>query len=409
MKLREIAAILNAEVVGNDAVEIRRVAKIEEAGEGDITFLANPKYTRFLGTTRASSVIVARTLAMAGVETAGPLPVLLRVDDPYTSFLKILVTFNPPNDLLPPGIHPTAVIAPSATLGRDVRVGAHAVIGDQCKIGDSAMIGHGVVLGEQVTVGEGTVLHANVTVREGCVIGARGIIHSGAVVGSDGFGFAPRPDGTYEKIPQLGIVVIEDDVEIGANCTLDRATLGETRIKKGAKLDNLIQIAHNVVIGENTVIAAQAGISGSTKIGKNNMIGGQVGITGHLEIADRTKIGAQSGIHRSIHQPGQTYFGSPAQPHREAFRIQGAVVQLPDLLTTVRALRQKVDQLEKDLAARDGNPLKAAAPARLRRLKEAGSPESFGRLRSRASATERRRRAGGRNAKSKLRNPKSKK
>jgi len=362
MKLREIAAMLNAEVEGNDAVEIQRVAKIEEAGEGDITFLANPKYTRFLGTTRASSVIIARNLETVASDSPGPRPVLLRVDDPYTAFLKILVTFNPPRDPLPFGIHSTAVIAPSATLGRDVRVGAHAVIGDRCALGDRVMISHGVILGEQVTVGNETLLHANVTVREGCRIGVRVIIHSGTVVGSDGFGFAPKPDGTFEKIPQLGIVVIEDDVEIGANCTLDRATLGETRIKKGAKLDNLIQIAHNVVVGENTVIAAQAGISGSTRLGKNNMIGGQVGITGHLEIADGTKIGAQSGIHRSIAKPGQTYFGYPAQPQREAFRIQGAVLRLPELLATVRSLQQKVEQLEKELDALGDKSQRSALP-----------------------------------------------
>jgi UDP-3-O-[3-hydroxymyristoyl] glucosamine N-acyltransferase len=341
--------MLNAEVEGNDAVDIQRVAKIEEAGEGDLTFVANPRYTRFLGSTRASAVIVARSLE----KPAGPHPVLLRVDDPYTAFLKALVTFNPPADPLPQGIHPTAVIAPSATLGRDVRVGAHAVISDHCTIGNGAMIGHGTVLGDRVTIGKDSLLYANVTVREGCTIGDRVIIHSGTVVGSDGFGFAPKPDGTFEKIPQLGIVVIEDDVEIGANCTLDRATLGETCIKKGAKLDNLIQIAHNVVIGENTVIAAQAGISGSTRIGRNTMIGGQVGITGHLDIADGTKIGAQSGIHKSIAKTGQTFFGYPAQPHREAFRIQGAVLQLPDLLTTVRALQQKVDRLEEALATRE--------------------------------------------------------
>jgi UDP-3-O-[3-hydroxymyristoyl] glucosamine N-acyltransferase len=169
------------------------------------------------------------------------------------------------------------------------------------------------------------------------------------VVGGDGFGFAPRQDGTFEKIPQLGIVVIEDDVEIGANTTIDRATLGETRIKKGVKLDNLIMVAHNVVIGENTVSAAQAGISGSTKIGRNAMIGGQVGITGHLEIADHTKIGAQSGIHHSIHQEGKTFFGSPAYPQREAFRIQGAVAQLPDLLNSVRELRKEVESLKKEI------------------------------------------------------------
>jgi UDP-3-O-[3-hydroxymyristoyl] glucosamine N-acyltransferase len=205
------------------------------------------------------------------------------------------------------------------------------------------------VIGDGVKIGASSLLYANVTVREGCIIGSRVILHSGVVVGSDGFGFAPKPDGSYEKIPQLGIVVIEDDVELGANTTVDRATLGETRIKKGVKLDNLIMVAHNVVIGENTVSAAQAGISGSTRIGKNVMIGGQVGITGHLEIADNTKLGAQSGIHHSINQPGKTFFGSPAYPQREAFRIQGAVSQLPDWLNTVRELQKKVEILEKEV------------------------------------------------------------
>ena len=349
MKLRDIATLLDAETIGNDGVEIRRVAKIEEAREGDISFIANPKYTKFLGTTRASAVIVGKKLNMADAGASSLLPALVRVDDPYASFLKVLVTFNPPKDPLPPGIHPTAVIAPSATLGADVRIGAHVVIGEQCSIGEKTMIVHGSVIGDGVKVGSSSLLYANVTVREGCVVGSRVILHSGVVVGSDGFGFAPKPDGTYEKIPQLGIVVIEDDVELGANTTVDRATLGETRIKKGVKLDNLIMVAHNVVIGENTVSAAQAGISGSTKIGKNVMIGGQVGITGHLEIADNTKLGAQSGIHHSISQPGKTFFGSPAYTQREAFRIQGAVTQLPDLLNTVRELQKKVEILEKEL------------------------------------------------------------
>ncbi len=344
MKLRDIATMLSAEIVGSDAVEIGRVAKIEEAVEGDISFIANPKYTKFLGTTRASAVIVGKKQDV--VEAGSVHPALLRVDDPYASFLKVLVTFNPPNDPLPPGIHPTAVIASSATLGMDVRIGAHVVIGERCIIGDKTMIVHGTVIGDGVKIGSSSLLYANVTVREECIIGSRVILHPGVVVGSDGFGFAPRPDGTYEKIPQLGIVVIEDDVEIGANTTIDRATMGETRIKRGVKLDNLIQVAHNVTIGENTVSAAQAGISGSTKIGKNAMIGGQVGITGHLEIADNTKIGAQSGIHHSIHQPGKTFFGSPAFPQREAFRIQGAMAQVPDLLNTVRELKDKVAALE---------------------------------------------------------------
>lgn len=349
MKLRDIATLLHAETVGNDTIEIRKVAKIEEAKEGDISFVANPKYAKFLTTTRASAVIVGKKMKMEEETSTSSLPVLLRVDDPYASFLKVLATFNPPKDPLPPGIHPTAVIAPSARLGVDVRIGAFAVIGEHCSVGDRSMIGHGSVLGEGAKIGASTLLYANVTVREGCVIGSRVILHPGVVIGGDGFGFAPKPDGTYEKIPQLGIVVIEDDVELGANTTVDRATLGETRIKKGVKLDNLIMVAHNVVIGENTVSAAQAGFSGSTKIGKNSMIGGQVGITGHLEIADNTKIGAQSGVHHSIHQPGKTFFGSPAYPQREAFRIQGAVSQLPDLLNTVRELQKKVESLQKEI------------------------------------------------------------
>ncbi|MBI5471126.1 MAG: UDP-3-O-(3-hydroxymyristoyl)glucosamine N-acyltransferase [Ignavibacteriae bacterium] len=342
MKLRDVAALLNGEVEGDGELEIVRVAKIEEAGGGDISFLANPKYQKYLESTRASAVIVANNLQVS----AGHKLALLRVNDPYVSFLKILQHFNPPVDPLPVGIHPTAVIAASAVLGENVRVGAHVVVGERVRIGDGAMVSHNVVLGDDVAVGENSLLYPNITVYNGCRIGARVIIHAGTTIGSDGFGFAPKPDGTYEKIPQLGIVVIEDDVEIGANCTIDRATLGETRIKRGAKLDNLIQVAHNVVIGENTVSAAQAGISGSTKIGKNCMIGGQVGFTGHLEIADGTKIGAQSGVHRSIDQPNTTIFGYPAFPQRQAFRIQGAIAQLPDLLQTVRELQKRIQQLE---------------------------------------------------------------
>lgn len=342
MKLRDVAAMLNAEIEGSDEAEIRDVAKIEEAREGELAFVANPRYQKFLETTHASAVIVAKDLTVG----AGPKPTLLRVKDPYLAFLKMLQHFHPPGDPLPPGIHPTAVIAESAVIGANVRIGAHVVIGERARVGDGTMLLHNTVLGAQVTVGSNTILYPNVTVYAGCRIGSRVIIHSGTVIGSDGFGFAPRPDGTYEKIPQMGIVVIEDDVEIGANCAVDRATLGETRIKRGVKLDNLIQVAHNVVIGENTVSAAQAGISGSTKIGKNCMIGGQVGFTGHLEIADGTKIGAQSGVHRSIHKPGNTYFGYPAFPQREAFRIQGAITQLPDLLATVRELQKRVEILE---------------------------------------------------------------
>ncbi len=345
MKLREIADLLQAEVEGSAAVDIRRVAKIEEAGEGDITFIANPKYAKFLTSTRASCVIVSRDLS----PPEGTGSVLLRVADPYFAFLKVLQAFHPPAPPLPSGVHETAVIAPTAVLGKDVRIGAHAVIGERCRIGDAAVIGHGVVIGDDVHVGHHSVLYHNATVYAGCRIGDRVTVHSGSVIGSDGFGFAPRADGSFEKIPQMGIVVLEDDVEVGSNTTIDRATMGETRIKRGAKLDNLIQIGHNVVVGEHTVIAAQAGVSGSTKIGAGAMIGGQVGFTGHLEIADGTKIGAQSGVHRSITKPGQTYFGYPAHPYREAFRMQGAVTQLPDLLATVRELQKTVERQEEEI------------------------------------------------------------
>ena len=342
MKLRELAVMLNAEVEGNAECEIRRVAKIEEAGEGDISFVANPKYAKHTETTRASALIVGKDLKAE----ARALLSLLRVQDPYLSFLKVLVHFNPPADPLAPGVHPTAVIAKSATLAANVRVGAHVVIGERVIVANEAMICHNVVLGDGVEVGERSLLYPNVTVYAGCRIGERVIIHSGTVIGSDGFGFAPRADGTFEKIPQTGIVVIEDDVEIGSNCSVDRATLGETRIKKGVKLDNLIQVAHNVVIGENTVSAAQAGISGSTKVGKQCMLGGQVGLTGHLEIADGTKIGAQSGVHRSVEKANTTIFGSPAYPQREAFRIAGAMTLVPDALSTLRELQKRVEQLE---------------------------------------------------------------
>ncbi len=346
MKLGDIARMLHADFEGDGGIEIRRVAKIEEAGEGDITFVANPKYARFLSTTRASAVIVANNVTAPAHEN-GAGPALLRVPDPYVSFLFVLQAFNPAQPPLPPGIHPTAVIDPSVQMGRDVRVGAYVVVGPRCRIGDGAMLSHNVVLGSDVELGAGTLVHSNVAIREGCRIGARVILQPGAVIGSDGFGFAPLPDGSFEKIPQLGIVVIEDDVEIGANCTIDRATMGETRIGKGTKLDNLIQVAHNVVIGEHTVIAAQTGISGSTKIGSHCMIAGQVGFTGHIEIADGTKIGAQSGVHRSVTEQGTTIFGYPAYPQRQALRIAGAVTQLPDLLVTVRELKEQVEQLKK--------------------------------------------------------------
>jgi UDP-3-O-[3-hydroxymyristoyl] glucosamine N-acyltransferase len=342
MILRDIAQFLGATLEGNPDQEILRVAKIEEAGEGALTFLANPKYARFLASTRASAVIVGPAIKVEDRPADLPPLALVRVPDPYVGFVRVLAKFHPPRPPLPPGIHSTAVIDATATLGADVRIGPHAVIGAHCSIGDRTMIAACTVVGDDVQIGGECILYSNVTVREGCRIGERCILQPGAVIGSDGFGFAPQPDGSYEKIPQMGIVVIEDDVEIGANTTVDRATLGETRIKKGVKLDNLIQVAHNVVIGENTVMAAQSGISGSTRVGKNVMVAGQVGFTGHIEVADGVKVGAQSGVHRSLTTANGTYFGTPAYPHREAMRIYGSFPQLPDLLATVRDLVKRL-------------------------------------------------------------------
>ncbi|MBU2472094.1 MAG: UDP-3-O-(3-hydroxymyristoyl)glucosamine N-acyltransferase, partial [Bacteroidetes bacterium] len=228
-------------------------------------------------------------------------------------------------------------------------IGAYVVIGENCSIGANTTIWHGTVISDDVEIRCDTLIYPNVSIRELSKIGNRVIIHSGTVVGSDGFGFAPKPDGTYEKIPQRGKVVIEDDVEIGSNCSIDRATLGETRIKRGAKLDNLIQIAHNVVIGENTVIAAQTGISGSTKIGDNCILAGQVGIVGHIKIANRTTIAGQSGISKSITQEGKTYFGLIALEISEARRVMVAQRQLPELINEIQALKKRISELEQKL------------------------------------------------------------
>lgn len=339
MKLSDIAKFLNAELIGDGDVEIKRVAELQNAVKGDIGFISDSKYEKFFDTTQASAVIVGKNFNKRRDDIS-----LLLVDEPYFAFVKVLKLLNPPVELLPVGIHPTAVVAQSAVLGKNVRIGANAVIGERVKIGDNTVIMPGVVVGDDVEIGSDVLIYPNVTIYHKCKIGNRVIIHSGTVIGSDGFGFAPRPDGTYEKIPQVGIVVIEDDVEIGSNCSIDRATLGETVIKRGAKLDNLIQVAHNVVIGENTVIAAQTGIAGGTKIGKNCVIAGQVGIVGHIEIADRTTIAAQSGVSKSITQPGKVYFGYPAREHYTSLRIEGAMRQLPELVKEFWELKSKVEK-----------------------------------------------------------------
>lgn len=340
MNVSDIARLIGASVNGNAEVEITGIGKIEDAKPGEITFLANPKYQKYFETTRASAVIVSEDFKSKRSDLT-----LLRAKDPYVAFVFALKALIPPPEPLSAGVSPVSYISPKAVVGKDVRVGAFVCILDNAKIGDGVKISHGSVIGEDVEIGENSLIYPNVTIYQGCKLGKNVTIHSGTVIGSDGFGFAPKEDGTYEKIPQLGIAVIEDDVEIGSNCSVDRATIGETKICHGVKIDNLVQIAHNVVIGDHTVIAAQTGVSGSTKIGKHCMIAGQVGFAGHLEIADNTSVGAQSGIAKSIIEPGKIFFGYPAKELREAKRVEGALRMLPKIIEEFTELQHKVEKL----------------------------------------------------------------
>ncbi len=343
MTPRDIAAWLGGTVIGRDDVEIVRPSKIEEAGAGSITFLANPKYARFLATTGASAVLVAPSVDVEAL--ARPSLSFIVVPDPYVAFLRLLERLVPSPDPFYRGIHPTAVIAPSSRLGDGVSVGPLTTIADDVTIGDGTTIGAGVAIGKGATVGSRCTLYDRVTIYYSCRIGDGVIVHSGTVVGSDGFGFAPRADGSYEKIPQRGIVRIEDDCELGANCTIDRATLGETLIRRGTKLDNLVQVAHNVVIGEHTVIAAQTGISGSSKIGSYCRVAGQVGVSGHVEIADRTTLLGQTGVSKSIEEPGKTWFGTPHREHVRAGRIEAVLRHLPELRAELDEVRRKLEDV----------------------------------------------------------------
>ncbi|MBI5476827.1 MAG: UDP-3-O-(3-hydroxymyristoyl)glucosamine N-acyltransferase [Ignavibacteriales bacterium] len=348
--LSEIARITGGTLEGID-VEITGVAKIEEADAGDITFLSNLKYKKHLTSTKASAALLSTGADFTELQNRKIPLSIIRVSDPYISFLCLIDLFHPSAKLPTKGIHPTAIISKSSTIGNYVSIGAYVVIGDNCSIGDRTIIYPNSTISDDVNIGNDCIIYSNVSIREQSLLGNKIIIHSGAVIGSDGFGFAPKPDGSYEKIPQRGIVVLEDDVEIGANCTIDRATLGKTLVKRGAKLDNLIHVAHNVVIGEHTVIAAQTGISGSSSIGNYCQIGGQAGLTGHISIADKTTIGAQSGVPKSITESGKTYFGYPAREIHETWRIDGAVRQLPQLLYDFRDLLKRIEELENRIAS----------------------------------------------------------
>ncbi|MBX3257972.1 MAG: UDP-3-O-(3-hydroxymyristoyl)glucosamine N-acyltransferase [Chitinophagaceae bacterium] len=337
----QIAMLINARIEGNPEAEVGSFSKIEEAKEGQLAFLANPKYEEYLYTTGASVIIVNNSLELRE-KVKGT---LLRVPDAYTAFASLLAKYQQMISQQLTGIQQPSYISSSATLGEHVFVGAFAYIGDHVTIGNGVKIYPNAFIGNEVSIGDNTIIHPAVNIYHGCWLGKNVIVHAGSVIGGDGFGFAPQADGSFTKVPQIGNVVVEDNVEIGANATIDRATIGSTIIRAGAKLDNLIQIAHNVEVGSNTVIAAQAGVSGSTKVGKNVMIGGQAGIVGHISIADGVKINAQSGVSKSIKQPNAAVTGSPAYDYTSALRSQAISRKLPELEKRIQELEAFIKQL----------------------------------------------------------------
>lgn len=332
---KQIADLLNGTVEGNSEIKVNNLSKIEEGRKGTLSFLANPKYTNYIYTTEASIVIVNNDFKPEKEISA----TLVRVPDAYQAFAKLLDAYNRIK-LNKTGISDKASVSDTAVIGKNVYIGDFAVVGDNVKVGDNAKIYPQTWIGDNATIGTGTTLFAGVKIYFDTVIGNNCTIHSGVVIGSDGFGFAPQGDN-YMKVAQIGNVIIEDNVEIGSNTTIDRATLGSTIIRKGVKIDNLVQIAHNVEIGENTVIAAQTGISGSTKLGKNMMIGGQVGIVGHLNIGDGVKIAAQSGISKSFRK-NSVVQGSPAYDYVKYNKSYAVFRNLPNLWERVNELEKKV-------------------------------------------------------------------
>ena len=332
----QIAGILEGEVVGNPEAEVFKLSKIEEGTEGSLTFLANPKYTNYIYSTKATVTIVNSTFEPEQeIKTT-----LIKVEDAYKSFSKLLEYYNQVK-LMKSGIEQPSVISEGVTYGSDLYLGSFCYIGKNVTIGNNVKIYPNSFIGDNVTIGDDCVFFAGVRIYSETVIGNRCTIHSGTIIGSDGFGFAPQEDGTYAKVPQIGNVIIEDDVEIGACTTVDRATLGSTIIRKGVKLDNHIQVAHNVEIGENTVIAAQTGIAGTTKIGKNCLIGGQVGFAGHLVIGDGVKIQAQSGIGKNL-EAGEVVQGSPAFNYGDFAKSFVHFRNLPKIVTDLEELKNKI-------------------------------------------------------------------
>jgi len=335
--VNQIAAILQGEVIGDGNKKITTIGKIQDAPKGSITFLANPKYEKFIYSTTASAVLVRKDFKPEQtIKTT-----IIRVEDPYSSFTRLLEEYDKINSYSKTGVEEPSYIASDVKIGEKVYRGAFSYIGEKTKIGDNVKIYPHAYIGDGVTIGDNCILYSGAKIYAGSVLGNNCIIHSGVVIGSDGFGFAPQEDGSYKKIPQLGNVILEDNVEIGANTVIDCATLGSTVIKQGAKLDNLVQIAHNVEIGSNTVIASQSGISGSTKLGKNCVVAGQVGVVGHVEIADKVTLAAKTGLSRSVKQPGSVIFGYPAMDHKKYLRCHAVFRNLPELSQKVHDLEKK--------------------------------------------------------------------
>jgi UDP-3-O-[3-hydroxymyristoyl] glucosamine N-acyltransferase len=341
-KLKEIALWVDGIVVGDGEIEISGVGAIEEARPGEITFIANPKYLSKLSQTNASAIIVSKEVTQAGKP-------LLCVTNPYLAFGKILTLFSQ-KPYQPKGIDSNAWISPTAQLGKDLTLYPFVYIGDRCSIGNRVTLYPGVFVGEDSFIGEDSVLHPNVSIYSGTTIGRRVILHSGVVIGSDGFGYVKEGKKNV-KIPQTGTVEIEDDVEIGANTTIDRATLGKTIIRRGVKIDNLVQVAHNVTIGDDSIIVAQVGISGSTKIGNNVTLAGQVGVVGHIEIGDNVMVGAQAGVTHDL-PADQGYVGSPALPHREFLRAITVFPKLPEMRKILIEIEKRLKKIEEAFSSK---------------------------------------------------------
>ncbi len=341
----QIARMLGGEVKGDGSQTVDMLAKIQEAKKGQITFLSNPKYEQFIYTTQASAVIVNKDFIAKKPVTSN----LILVEDAYMSFTALLEEYHKLISFQKSGVEQPSFIGENVTTGESIYRGAFSYIGNGVKIGTNVKIYPHVFVGDNVTIGDNTILHPAVKLYAGTIIGSNCEIHSGSVIGSDGFGFAPQDDGSYKAIPQMGNVIIEDNVSIGANTVIDCATLAgdSTIIRRGVKLDNLIQIAHNVEVGKNTVMAAQSGISGSTKVGANCVIAGQAGLAGHLTIANKTSIGAQAGLLKSVTKEGQQIIGSPAFDKKEYFRTYAVFKTLPDLHARLRELQNRIQHLER--------------------------------------------------------------